>query len=214
MKYLPLFFVPTLLLAACQSPLLSDLATRPGEKLFWDDFSNPGGYWTQYSDPDGMLGYSDGAYRILVQSAGYDLWSVSGQSFGNAQVEADAVRVGGPQVNRFGLICGYRDGDHFYFFIISSDGYYTLGKIESGAAALLGQEMMAYSPYIGQDSRPNHLRLDCIDHTLKGAVNGQVLAVARDDGLSGGDAGLIAGAFEQGGVDISFDNFTVTKPQP
>jgi len=42
-------------------------------------------------------------------------------------------------------------------------------------------------------------------------VNDQMLAVAQDDELGPGDAGLIAGAFDEGGVDIAFDNFRVIK---
>jgi hypothetical protein len=201
-----------LLLSACQSHLLADLAAQPGDQLFWDDFSDTSGSWPQASDEIGTLGFSDGAYRITVQSADYDLWAVSGHTYGAAQVEADVTRLAGPQANRFGLVCGYRDARNFYFFIISSDGYYALGKIENGSALLLGQEMMAYSAAIAQGTNTNHLRLECTDQTLRGAINGQMVAVTQDDQLGSGDAGLIAGAFEQGGVDIAFDNFVVIKP--
>jgi len=74
---------------------------------------------------------------------------------------------GRPNANRFGLICSYRDADDFFFFIISSDGYYALGRIENGSARLLGQEMMAYSTAIAQGTRTNHLRLECVDQTLR-----------------------------------------------
>jgi hypothetical protein len=39
-----------------------------------------------------------------------------------------------------------------------------------------------------------------------------MVAVAQDSQLGSGDVGMIAGSFEQGGVDIAFDNFVVTKP--
>jgi hypothetical protein len=201
-----------LLLSACQSHILADLATRPGDPLFWDDFSDTSGGWPQASDSVGTLGFSDGAYRITVQSPSYDLWAVSGHTYPAVQVDADATRLEGPEANRFGLICGYRDSSNFYFFIISSDGYYTLGRVVQGTAHLLGQEMMAYSPAIAQGTAANHLRLECVDRTLRGTVNGQMVAVAQDDSLGSGDAGLLAGSFEQGGVDVAFDNFVVIKP--
>jgi hypothetical protein len=212
MKLARLSLMLGLLLSACQSHLLTDLAARPGDRLFWDDFSNASGGWPQASDEVGTLGLSNGAYRIAIQPADYDLWAVSGHAYGAVQVEADANRLAGPEANRFGLICGYRDAQDFYFFIISSDGYYALGKVENDAASLLGQEMMAYSSAIGQGTSPNHLRLECHDQTLRGAVNGQMVAVAQDSRLGSGDVGMLAGSFEQGGVDIAFDNFVVTKP--
>jgi len=211
MKIIRTFFL-AIFLTACQSSLIPDLVTQSGQALYHDDFSDPSSGWTQTASPNGTLGYSDGTYRIMVQSAGYDLWAVSGQVYGDVQIEADATRVAGPEYNRFGLVCRFQDMNNFYVFFISSDGYYAIGKIKNGAASLLGQQMMAYTSFIVQDDGPNHLRFDCIGNTLKGYVNGQPIAITSDADFSGGDAGLITGAFDQGGVEVSFDNFTVYKP--
>jgi hypothetical protein len=210
LSWILLFALP--LLSACQASILADLVTRPGDRLFWDDFSDPSENWPEGSDEIGTVAFADGAYRMTVDKAEYDLWATSGHSYPAARVEADATRLAGPEANRFGLICGYRDAQNFFFFIISSDGYYALGKIEDDAANLVGQEMMAYSPVISPGTGSNHLQLECTGHTLRGSVNGELLAVADDQALRPGDAGMIAGAFEQGGVDISFDDFVVTKP--
>jgi hypothetical protein len=199
-------------LTACQSSLIAELVTQSGEALYRDDFSNPANGWPQTVSENGILEYADSAYRMLVQSAGYDLRAVSGHTFGDVQIEVDATRLAGPVDNRFGLICRFQDMDNFYVFIISSDGYYAIGKIKNGEASLLGQEMMAYSAAIVQGSGPNRLRFDCIGKTLMGSVNGQTIAITNDADFSSGDAGLIAGTFDESGVDISFDNFIVTKP--
>lgn len=214
MKFLPslLSILPALALCACQSAFLTDLITPPGERLFWDDFSAQTGNWPQASGAQGALGYADGAYRLTVQAPGYDLWAVSGHAYRDVQVEADALRLAGPDDNRFGLICRHRDDANFYIFVISSDGYYAIGKVRDGAASLLGQEMMAYSPFIVPGDGPNRLRFDCIGPALTGYVNGQMIAVASDPDFARGDAGLIAGAFETPGVEVAFDNFVVTKP--
>jgi hypothetical protein len=199
-------------LTACQSSLIAELVTQSGQALYHDDFSNPANGWAQMVSPNGSLGYADGAYQMLVQSADYDLRAVSGQTYGDVQIEADATRLAGPVFNRFGLIGRFQDLDNYYFFIISSDGYYAIGKIMNGAVSLPGQEMMAYSTAIVQGSGPNRLRFDCIGSTLTGYVNGQLIAITNDADFSGGDAGLIAGAFDQTGVNVSFDNFVVIKP--
>ena len=201
-----------LLLSACQSSMIANLVTQPGEALYHDDFSDPGSGWPQTVNANGSLGYANGAYRVLVQSTGYSLWAVSGQSYGDASVQADAARLAGPVSNRFGLICRYQDANNFYMFIISSDGYYAIGKIRNGKASLPGQAMMTYSSFIKQNGAAAHLRFDCVGNTLTGAVNGQPIVLIHDADLADGEAGLIAGTFDEGGADIAFDNFVVYKP--
>jgi hypothetical protein len=192
--------------------LIAELVTQSGQALYYDDFSDPTSGWPQTTTANGSLGYTDSAYRMLVQSPGYDLRAVSGQAYGDVQIEVDATRLAGPVYNRFGLICRFQDMDNFYIFIISSDGYYAIGKIKNGTVSLLGQEMMAYSDFIQKSGGTNHLRFDCIGNTLTGTVNGQVLAITNDADFSGGDAGLLTGSFDESGVKVSFDNFVVYKP--
>jgi hypothetical protein len=211
MKFLGSLFL-LLTLTACQTSLVTDLAVRSGDILFMDNFSAPSSGWTQADNPKGVMGYDGGALRMLVLAANYDLWSHPGQVFHDVRVEVDVTRLEGPLENRFGLVCRYRDGRDFYFFIISSDGYYAIGKVRQGERALLGQAMMAYSPVIVPGMGPNHLRFDCIGKSLTGYVNGQTVAATQDADLAGGDVGLLAGSFNTPGVDVAFDNFVVQKP--
>ena len=214
MKYHRLFFLVffVFLLSACQSSVITDLAAGPGGLLYHDDFSDPTSGWTRTSSPNGTLAYDNGSYRMTVASPYYDLWAVSGQAYRDVKVEVDAARLAGPDVNRFGVICRYRDPQNYYFFILTSDGYYTIGKISGYVRTLLGQNMMAYSAAIVPGNGPNHLRLDCIGQTLTGYVNDQAIVAASDADFPSGDAGLIVGAFDQPGVDVAFDNFAVYKP--
>jgi hypothetical protein len=43
-------------------------------------------------------------------------------------------------------------------------------------------------------------------------VNGELVADVRDDTFASGDVGLIAGTYEEGGVEIHFDDFFVHEP--
>ena len=211
MKKLSLFIL-TILLTACQSTFITDLVTQSGQALYHDDFSDPTNGWPEGSDAVGSLGYSQGAYRVVVNSAGYDLWAVSRQNYGDVQIEVDTTRLAGTSDNRFGLICRYQDSENFYVFIISSDGYYATAIIQNGTSSLLGQEMMAYNAAIIHGDGPNHIRFDCIGNALTGYANGQLVAIVNDSTFSTGDAGLLAGAFDKSGVEIGFDNFMVIKP--
>jgi hypothetical protein len=201
-----------ILLTACQSTLIAELVTQSGEALYHDDFSTSTNGWAQTVSENGSLGYADGTYQMLVQSSNYDLRAVTGQTYGDVQIEVDATRLAGPVDNRFGLICRFQDMNNFYVFIISSDGYYAIGKIKNGISSLLGQEIMAYSGFIHLGDSTNHLRFDCIGNTLLGYVNNQAIAITTDADFSGGDAGLITGAFDETGVEVSYDNYVVTKP--
>ena len=214
MKHLParLFVIIVILLSACQSSLISDLVTRPGEKLFWDDFSGASGNWPEASDVNGSLGIANEAYQIEVLTTHYEVMATPGHTFRDVQVEVDAARLSGPVQNLFGLACRAVDLNNFYFLVISSDGYYALGKIRSGITYLLGQEMMSPSAAIIQGNGTNHMRLECIGETLRGYVNDQPIAIHKDADFSSGKAGLVAGTLDAPGVIVTFDNFVIYKP--
>lgn len=201
-----------LVLAGCRSAFISEQDAQSGDVLYQDAFTRSSGSWVQTSSQVGALGNYSDVYRILVNVPDYDLWSVAGASFTDVHLEVDAGRFGGPQENRFGLVCRYRDAQNFYFFIISSDGYHAIGKVNGGVRSLLGQPEMTYNAAIPTGMAPNHLRFDCIGDMLAGYVNGKMISLVQDVDLAAGDVGLIAGAFDAPGVDIVFDNFTVFKP--
>jgi hypothetical protein len=127
-------------------------------------------------------------------------------------MEVDAMTAGGPLENRMGLICRMQDDANFYYFIISADGYYSIGKVKGGTWSLLGAAAMQQNPAIHTGLQLNHLRADCIGSLLIFYVNGQLVGSARDTDFITGDVGLLAGSFDHPGVDVSFDNFTVLKP--
>ena len=87
------------------------------------------------------MDYDGGAYRILVNALQVNFWSTPHKDFSDVRIEVDAGKIAGPDENRIGLICRYT-GNQYYFFVISSDGYYGIGIFNNGQAALLGQSEM------------------------------------------------------------------------
>jgi hypothetical protein len=211
-KWLFIFSVIILPMLACSSPLISNLFTRSGDVLYKDDFSDPTGGWTRLLDPKGFMDYYSSGFRIWVNTPGYNYWSTPGLEFNDVRIDVDAARIGGPEENRFGVICRYRDVSNYYFFVISSDGYFGIGKVVNGVTSLLGQEMMIYSPSIATGIAPNHLQAQCLGDTMTFFINGQPAGIAVDSDFLDGDVGLLAGAFDAPGVDVLFDNFIVVKP--
>lgn len=201
-----------LALTGCLLPIQGSETPPAGSTLFREEFSDPSTRWKTTLDEVGLAGVYKGTFRIVVKAPEVQIWSTPGLQLDSARIEVDAARFGGPEENRIGLICRYAGPGDYYFFIISSDGYYAIGKITGGQSTLLGQEQMQYSPAIRTGFNINHLRADCVGETLTFYVNHFPVALVQDKDHASGDVGLLAGAFEQTGVDIIFDNFTVIQP--
>ena len=200
-----------LLLSSCSSlpnPTVSTASS--GDILYQEQFENNRTGWARFSNENGIIDYDGGGYRILVQQPQLNIWSTPEKDFGDVRLEADVIKLNGPDENRMGLICRYRGGD-YYFFIISNDGYYVIGKFIGGLTLLLGQSEMQASGAI-QTGTMNHLRADCIGDKLTFYINFSEVASATDADFSTGDVGVLAGAFSEPGVDVLFDNFVVIQP--
>ena len=191
-----------------------DPTEQPTSVLFQDDFSDPSSGWDVVTVSDGETNYANGVYRIFVNTTRTDIWANPGLSFTDVRVEVDATKVGGPDDNDFGVICRSMSASQFYFFYISSDGYYAIGKLKDGEQELIGMESLQPSESINQGDAANHIRADCIGDRLALYVNGEKIAEVQDSEYTSGDVGLIAGSYDTPGVDIHFDNFMVLRPDP
>jgi hypothetical protein len=180
--------------------------------LFQDDFSDPSSGWVTVREPDQIMAYEDGGFRIWVNQPNFDYWSVPDLRFTDVQIEVDITKLGGPDDNDIGVICRYKNPDNFYGFLISNDGYYGISERQNGEHQVIGMDGMKHSSAIHTGTAQNHLRADCVGNTLTLYVNGVKLAEVQDSSLAIGDVGLLAGSFDQPGVDILFNNFIVKKP--
>jgi len=213
------FFLFIFLLAmaslACQfsNPFASTPtpAAQSGDTLFYDDFTNPATGWERFTSAEGTMDYDGSGYRFLVNALQANFWSTPGKSFKDVRLEVDVAKLSGPDENRIGLLCRFVEGN-YYFFMVSSDGYYAIGKYIGGSAIQLGQSEMQYSESVHTGLAVNHLRADCVGNNLTFYVNGNPVAQAQDADFPEGDIGLLAGTFAQPGVDVIFDNFVVLQP--
>lgn len=208
--HLSVFFL-LFLLSACvpaATPILH--AAKAGDILYQEDFSDNTTGWHRVANDKGIMDYDGGGYRILVRQPELNVWSTAEKNFGDVRVEVDAIKLNGPDEDRMGVMCRYEGGD-YYFFIISNDGYYAIGKFIGGMTLLLGQTEMQTSDAI-EKGTVNHLRADCVDNTLTFYVNYTQVATVVDSDLPTGDVGLLAGSFAQPGVDVMFDRFVVIQP--
>jgi hypothetical protein len=214
-RLLTLFSLLIVLSLACSTaPVTSapqDQTALSGSVLFQDDFTRPISGWDRFMTAEGTMDYDGAGYRMLVNSQNTNFWSTPHKNFADVRMEVDAGKLGGPDENRIGLICRFT-GDDYYFFLITSDGYYGIGIYKGGEAVLLGQSEMQVSSNIKTGLAVNHLRADCAGDTLTFYVNGFQVISVQDARLKSGDVGLLAGTFTQPGVDVIFDNFVALKP--
>ncbi len=211
-KYAPLIALATLILTTLACSLLNSSQALPEGTLFQDDFSDSSSGWDQNNTEEGITDYESSVYRIWVNTTETDIWANPGLNFTDTVIEVDATKVGGADDNDFGVICRYQDTNNFYFFIISSDGYYAIGKVLNGEYNLVGIDQMLPDESINLGSTSNHIKADCVGSHLVLHANGTQLADVEDTSFTSGDVGLLAGTFGEIGTDIHFDNFSVKQP--
>ncbi len=163
--FLMFIFLLALASTACQFSLPVDSVptsvVQSGDTLLFDDFTNPASGWERFSSAEGTMDYDGSGYRFLVNALQANFWSTPGKSFKDVRLEVDVAKLSGPDENRIGLLCRFTEGN-YYFFMVSSDGFYTIGKYIGGNVIQLGQSEMQYNPSINTGVAVNHLRADCL----------------------------------------------------
>ncbi len=201
-------------LAACAS----QPTPRADGVILEDDFSNPQSGWDAYTGADIITNYDDGRYLIAVETPNRDAFGLAGLDLNDMRISVEAQVSGGPRDNAFGVLCRHtRSGDRnsFYFFLISSDGYYSVGKVVNQTERTFLNAGKNFEPLAAiqtGDGAVNRLEATCQGNRLSFSVNGVVAGSFEDDALGHGDAGLIAGTFNEGGVRIHFDNVIIRQP--
>ena len=211
-RFSPIVLVLILSILACSVGTQNTQQPASGEILFEDDFSNPTSGWDRIQDTDGQTDYIDGKYRVVVKTSDTDVWANPGKKYSDVSIQVVAVKVKGTDDNDYGVICRYVDADNFYFFVISSDGYYGIGKVKDGKHILVNRQEMLPSEDIHKGGETNTIRADCVGSTLTLSVNDKLLDTQQDAEFMTGDVGLLAGTFGEAGVEIEFDDFRVKMP--
>jgi len=187
--------------------------------LFRDDFSNPASGWMVTKKDYAEFGYLDGEYRILLNKADFNTYSlVPKQTFDNCSVEADVRLAAGPSNGVFGILCrAEADAQTVhtaYVFAIRGDGFYAILKRTSPSfwdAIAYGKESKAIKP----GNAVNHLRADCSGDTLTFYVNGEKLLEKTDAAFKTGGVGLaVTTQPNSETLDVRFDNFVVRSITP
>jgi hypothetical protein len=206
-----------LLLVSCQPSAEEQQALCTAENvLFADDFSSEQECgWVLYNRGGAVAAINEGVLQLSTSQVGSVWWTNPGQSFDDVVVRVDMQQVAGPNNNAYGVICRYQDEQNFYLFLISGDGYYAIGKYQSGSEQIIyltpdGQYQR--SDAINQGATSNSMEVRCVGSELSLAVNGIPLLTVSDPTFVVGDVGLAISTLEAGTAVVEFDNFRVTLP--
>jgi hypothetical protein len=205
-----------LLLPAC-TLVTSEPETCDGEGiLFEDEFDGERDCgWVTYSRAGATVQIVDGALQVNTSQPGQLWWSNPGKNFDDQIITAEARQVEGPDDNAYGLICRYQNEENFYLFLISGDGYYAIGKYQSGSAEveyLTADQQFQPSDAINQGNATNRIEASCIGNELSLAVNGLALVTVTDPTFVTGDIGVAASTLQPGTSLIEFDSIRVRLP--
>ena len=183
--------------------------------IYEENFDDATSGWDVWEDDDTWADYVDGGYRVSILRQDYVAWGTCSPALELADfvVEVDARQVEGPLDNNFGVLVRYQaDGESFYWFEISGDGYYSVDLLQAGEwTTLVSWEMSdAIQQGVGNTNR---LKVVCAGDRFSFFVNDTHLTDVTDATFATGSIGLAAGTFDEEGVVIQFDNMKVYSPQ-
>ena len=216
MNKIVLTFVLLILLSACSvTDFIFPKATEvpaSGTVLFSDNFSSSESGWKTWNQDGSYVIYQADGLRFFVDKANLDFYSKPGYGFADVRIEAEVIKVDGPDNNSYGIICRMQNEKNYYAFVISSDGYAGIIRVKEGVYELINSDSLEFAASINQGRSINYLVATCQGNQLSFDINGVNQFLIKDDSLMSGDVGLIAGSFDEPGVDIFFENFTVFQP--
>lgn len=178
-----------------------------------DDFSSEKNDWyVEHSDVVDT-DYAPGGFSIKILQSDYMAWTNPDMNFTDTVIEIDTEKLGGADDNEFGVFCRYQDAENFYFFTVSSDGYYGINKYVSDELISLGNDGLVPADVIRTgDGSTNHIRAVCNGTQLSLTINGELLLEVQDDSFSSGDIGLYASTYSEPDTEILFSNLVVSEP--
>lgn len=180
--------------------------------LLQEPFADRGGNWGEDRRDEFERGYEGGEYFIEVVEPYWFAWASAGKSFDDVSIEVEAYLDSGSPDNHFGVLCRQADQENFYYFAISSDGYYAIFRSLDGEVETLTGDGMLPSSAVRTDGQTNRIQAVCRGDRLSLYVNDQLVASTRDGALARGDVGIGVGAQSTGGVRVHFDDLVVRKP--
>jgi len=186
----------------------------PAGVLLQEDFETNSGNWILESDMDAEATITGGQLQLVINSANLVAWAeLSGRKYDDFVLEVDASQLAGPDDNSYGVIFRMKEQTEFYRFDVSGDGYYEFSRRNNDEINPWTSitEWLA-SDAIHKGASTNQIKIVAQGSHFTFYVNGQQVAESDDDNYRSGTIGLDAGSFSEAGVQVAFDNLTISEP--
>jgi hypothetical protein len=180
---------------------------RAVEATFSDDFRSDSGLWANPDYDDVTFAYARGAYYITVEGTNITPASTGDVTVTDFLLEVEAAQTSGP-AGQYGLFFRQVDDDNFYLFTVSPAQSYTLWEMVDGE----WNELIPWTDaeaILGGEGEVNRLGVLAEGALITLLVNDTPLAQYTDDTFASGNIALAAGTFDEGGVEVEFDNVEV-----
>jgi hypothetical protein len=198
---------PTPVQQPTETPLPAPTVTR--EIVYQDDFQATKGWYT-FEGERYQMKYNQGAYQIVNNVLNAAVTSVRTQNHADVHLEVDAARLSGPPNAYYGLVCRYQDDSNYYALVIGSDGFYGIIRMMGGQTQFISPPPSPASALQGGFA-VNRIGATCSGHNLTLYVNGAKLFDIKDTTFSSGYIGLMVGTTSVPGIEVRFDNFSVSR---
>jgi hypothetical protein len=154
--------------------------------------------WEAADLPQVLHAPSNGTARQLLGQSYADL---------TLEIEMAPLSSGDPGVVEYGLIYRAQDIDHYYAFVVGSDGYYGVLRVAREEETQLVEWQLF--PHIHRDGRTNRLRAACADSACDFFINDEYATTAEDGVWLEGDVGLWARGFDGTSAAVQFQSARV-----
>ena len=163
--------------------------------------------WDVFSTEDGAADFSveDGALEGYVAADRGYLMSRNHVAHTDVIVNATVQQTQGLLGNGFGVVCRADEQGNGYYFLLSSDGQFTISVGTSARDELFEIIPWQNHSIIKQNTQPNEIRAVCAGNYLAMFINDVFVAEAFDDELTAGELGVVIGAVTRPAA-ARFDN--------
>jgi hypothetical protein len=167
------------------------------DAAMWDIFTTEDGA-ARFSIEGGMLEGYVAADRGYVMSRNH-------VEHTDVIVNATVRQTQGLLGNGFGVVCRADEQGNGYYFLLSSEGQFTISAATSARDDLFELIPWQHHSIIKQNTQPNDIRAVCAGNYLAMFINDVFVAEAFDDEFTSGELGVVIGAVGQPAA-ARFDN--------
>ena len=167
--------------------------------------------WVLESDELGQTVIDSGQLKFTIPAAGVARYSTAeGVIGGNFVAEVETIQLAGSTNAGYGMLFRMNGSDQFYRFNITGNGYYMVEKrVAGGEWVRLTNDWQETTLLLTGLNNRNFIAVEARGSNLGFSINGFEVFSTTDSDFSSGGIALNAGTFDQGGLVVAFDNFSL-----